>query len=290
VPTGRFGDLLELESPRARTGQQSSPVFNEEVVAAAPQAHDQTELLELLVQLLLQMWPLWIMLGLVYVCKELLGSPPQPRVRKRTTTSKSRQVSRHQSSARAVPASRTDGASPGPGGLREIDTMTGTAFERRLGELFKGLGYSVRHTGRLGDFGADLIIERGWRKTAVQAKLYSNRQVGLSAVREALGACGIYSCDSSMVVTNSTFTWRARKLAEANNVELWDRGKLVSLLDANRAGKTDVAPAPVFSHCTRCGTNVSARVRDYCVQHRHRFAGLIYCYEHQRDFSAGGRS
>ncbi|HEV7566481.1 MAG TPA: restriction endonuclease [Microbacteriaceae bacterium] len=168
--------------------------------------------------------------------------------------------------------------------------MTGTDFEHRLVELFKGLGYSVRHTGRLGDFGADLVIERGGRKTAVQAKRYTSRQVGLSAVREALGACGIYSCDSSMVVTNSTFTWRARKLAEANNVDLWDRAKLVSLLDANRAGETDVAPLPDVSHCARCGTNVSARVRDYCVQHRQRFAGLIYCFEHQREFPGASRS
>jgi restriction system protein len=37
--------------------------------------------------------------------------------------------------------------------MPEIKRMSGEQFERRLGVLFRDLGYRVEHTGRRGDFG-----------------------------------------------------------------------------------------------------------------------------------------
>ena len=34
--------------------------------------------------------------------------------------------------------------------------------------------------------------------------------------------------------------------------------------------------------CARCAAPVSARVRDYCLARPKQFAGLVYCYQHQR--------
>jgi len=258
------------------------------MLAAAAHAQNNTQPLSVLIHALLKLWPLWVLVGLVAIGKEAL-SRPQPRRAVRQSRTRTRRRRTDGSPPPSSPSTGPAGSPPRPkrpGGLSEIDAMTGTQFERRLESLFRDLGYAVRHTGRLGDFGADLVIERNGHKTAVQAKRH-REQVGLPAVREALGAKGIYGCGSAMVVTNSTFTWRAKKLADANGVELWDRFRLASLLDEARADGAPVEPAVApTAHCARCGVAVSARVRDYCDGHRDRFAGLIYCFEHQKQFPA----
>lgn len=114
-------------------------------------------------------------------------------------------------------------------GIAEIDTMSGTVFERRLAMLFRGLGYEVRKVGRRGDYGADLVIEKDGRRTIVQAKRWT-KNVGVRAVQEAHAAPAMYGCSRALVVTNRYFTVPAQQLARANRVDLWDRDRLVSAL------------------------------------------------------------
>lgn len=111
-------------------------------------------------------------------------------------------------------------------GIFDIDKMAGQEFEVYLEELFRKKGCSVERTPASGDFGADLIIDDGTGKTAIQAKRYSDK-VGLSAVQEVVGAMAYYSCKSGMVVTNSSFTEPAKKLAASNGITLWSRDDLV---------------------------------------------------------------
>lgn len=61
----------------------------------------------------------------------------------------------------------------------------------------------------------------------MQCKRYKGK-VGISAVQEVLGAKGYYKADKAMVITNSYFTPNAIKLANANDVELWDRNDLIN--------------------------------------------------------------
>jgi restriction system protein len=116
-------------------------------------------------------------------------------------------------------------------GIFTIDKMSGVDFEKRLGVMFKKLGYRVQYPGSRqgGDYGVDLIIEKNGRKTAVQAKRY-RRQVGEDAVREVVAGKNVYHCQHAMVVTNSRFTPMARHLAAANQVTLYPRYKLIDLL------------------------------------------------------------
>ena len=114
-------------------------------------------------------------------------------------------------------------------GIAVIDRMDGDDFEQRLEALFRDLGYSVRRTPYGGDYGADLIISKDGVKSAVQAKRYSGK-VGLEAVQEVVAAKAYYGCDAAMVVTNSFYTRPARTLARTNEVELWDRSRLVDAL------------------------------------------------------------
>lgn len=108
--------------------------------------------------------------------------------------------------------------------MRRIDKATGEEFEQYLYYKFQQMGYRVRHTGKSGDYGADLILysKKPKEKIVVQAKRYKQK-VGQEAVREAVAATAFYHADRAIVVTNSTFTDYAKNLAEKNHVLLYDR-------------------------------------------------------------------
>jgi restriction system protein len=114
-------------------------------------------------------------------------------------------------------------------GIAEIDQMDGHTFEEYLRTLFRRLGYHVELTRRRGDYGADLVVTKGKKRIAVQAKRWS-KSVGVKAVQEAVASKAMYSCDGALVVANRQFTKPAQKLAGANKVELWGRDVLVQKL------------------------------------------------------------
>lgn len=116
--------------------------------------------------------------------------------------------------------------------MRKIDKCSGTEFEEYLYYRFKQMGYKVRHTGKSGDYGADLILysKKPKEKIVVQAKRY-NQKVGQEAVREAVAATAYYNADRAIVVTNSRFTDFAKKLAKSNGVELYDREWLYKVVE-----------------------------------------------------------
>jgi restriction system protein len=97
--------------------------------------------------------------------------------------------------------------------MAEIDAMDGPAFELYLESFFRARGYKVIHTGRSGDFGADLILQGDDGRIAVQAKNYDTGEVGNKAVQEAFAASSYYGCGQAMVVTNARFTEAAREQA-----------------------------------------------------------------------------
>jgi restriction system protein len=188
-------------------------------------------------------------------------------------------------------------------GIAEVDQMDGATFEVFLTTLFRRLGYGVEHTGRRGDYGADLVVTKDGRRTAVQAKRW-NKADGVKAIQEAVASKGIYKCSEALVVANRAFTRQARTLARANDVALWDRDEVVSKLLSAGAGTAETAPAkdetqsgrepasgsliPPSSPaqdralCVSCGVAVSEKVRDYCLARPERFGGRIYCFKHQR--------
>lgn len=119
----------------------------------------------------------------------------------------------------------------------QIDRMTGKEFENYLVFLFRKLGYEVRHTGRFGDYGGDLVVKKDGVKTLVQAKR-SKYPVRQKAVQEAVAAKGVYGCTKAMVVTNNLFTGHAQNLAKANGVELWGRERLAKSINQIRKWTT----------------------------------------------------
>jgi restriction system protein len=191
-------------------------------------------------------------------------------------------------------------------GIAEVDQMDGTTFEVFLTTLFRRLGYGVEHTGRRGDYGADLVVTKDGRRIAVQAKRWS-KTIGVKAVQEAVASKGMYKCAEALVVANRPFTRQARTLADANAVTLWDRDVLVAKLlavgnavadGAASSNGTDTPapphPSPTATltdtvrderdayHCASCGVAVSDKVRDYCLARPERFDRRVFCFKHQR--------
>ena len=116
--------------------------------------------------------------------------------------------------------------------MADFSSMSGHQFEYFLGDLFKKLGYKVINTKLSGDQGADIIIEKFKEKTAVQAKNYTH-PVSNSAIQEVVAAKKHYDCQKAMVVTTSSYTKSAISLAKSNNVELWDKKRLLKEIEKN---------------------------------------------------------
>lgn len=114
-------------------------------------------------------------------------------------------------------------------GMFDIDKMSGSEFEERLAILFSRLGYKVERTGRVGDYGVDLVIERNGIRTAVQAKCYKGN-VHPDSVQQVNTGKNMYHCQEAIVVTNRNFTKEAWRLARSVDVKLWSRNYLAKVL------------------------------------------------------------
>ena len=114
--------------------------------------------------------------------------------------------------------------------IRDIDQMSGYNFESFLKRIFEKMGYKVQHTTLSNDQGADLIVEKFGERTVIQAKNWGNN-VGNSGIQEVVAAIKHYNATKAMVISTSGFTAPAIDLAKSNNVELWDRSKLVKILE-----------------------------------------------------------
>lgn len=130
-------------------------------------------------------------------------------------------------------------------GMDEIDRMAGIQFEHYLGALFKEKGYNVQYTPASGDYGADLLLRKGSRTIAVQAKRYGST-VGVKAVQEVNAAKGYYRTNEAWVITNNTFTKNACSCADRLNVLLIDRSDLINLISESKAiAQAQEKPRPV---------------------------------------------
>lgn len=117
--------------------------------------------------------------------------------------------------------------------LSRIDKMTGEEFEVYLKVYFENNGYKVEQTPASNDYGADLICTNKDGVMVVQAKRY-DANVGTAAVQEVVAAREYYEAERCLVVTNSYFTRNAKSLAEANDVELWDRDDVCKKCNRDR--------------------------------------------------------
>ena len=114
--------------------------------------------------------------------------------------------------------------------IETINILSGKEFEDLLIEQFKKLGYKTFNTPVTGDYGADIILETESKtRFIIQCKRFKSK-VNLKAVQEVVGALAHFNGDIGIVITNNTFLNSAIKLADSNDVELWDNNKLMKFL------------------------------------------------------------
>lgn len=112
--------------------------------------------------------------------------------------------------------------SKGKGGKIDYNRMSGNEFENYIGGILIGLGYNASGTPKTGDQGADLIASKGDKVFVIQVKRHS-KSVGNRAIQEVVAAKKYYEGNVAVVITSSSFTSSAKKLARKNKVILVDK-------------------------------------------------------------------
>ena len=103
-------------------------------------------------------------------------------------------------------------------------------FEKWCADLLTFNGFDqVQITPGSGDQGVDIIGWYGGYKYAIQCKRYSHK-LGNTPIQEVSAGRNYYGCQVGLVITNNYFTEGAIALAKANNVQLWNRDKLMALI------------------------------------------------------------
>ncbi len=143
--------------------------------------------------------------------------------------------------------------------VKQFDIMNGHTFERACADILKSNGFkNVEVTKGSGDFGVDILAEKNGIRYAVQCKRYSNK-LDNTPIQEVIGGLAYYHCQKGIVMTNSYFTEPANTLAKVNNVELWDRDKLVKLAfntnRKNKRNKTEFYKSQNSNHITPAISN-----------------------------------
>ena len=101
------------------------------------------------------------------------------------------------------------------------DVKSGVAFEDYIADILRHSGMSVQDTKKSHDYGADLVVNYDLIKYCVQCK-WSKNPIGVRAVQEVIGSLVIYNAQRGVVVTNSTFSSEAKRLAVMNGIILFD--------------------------------------------------------------------
>ena len=115
--------------------------------------------------------------------------------------------------------------------LQRIDGMEGHKFEYWCAELLKRNGFSsVEVTPGSNDQGVDITATKDGVRYAIQCKCYSS-DLGNTPIQEVHAGKAIYHCQVGVVMTNRYFTASAKQAAEATGTLLWNRDKLIEMLE-----------------------------------------------------------
>ena len=112
-----------------------------------------------------------------------------------------------------------------------FDAMDGHEFEFFCANILKQNGFeNVSVTSGSGDQGVDIIAYKDDIKYGIQCKCYHS-DIGNKAVQEVFSGKAFYNCHVGIVLTNRDFTRSAVDLARNNGVILWNRKKLLQMIE-----------------------------------------------------------
>lgn len=113
----------------------------------------------------------------------------------------------------------------------DFDNLDGHMFEHFCAKLLRLNGFkNVSVTSGSNDQGIDIIAYKDDIKYGIQCKCYHS-DIGNKAVQEVYAGKAFYNCHVGIVLTNRDFTRSAIELAQNNGVILWNRTKLLQLIE-----------------------------------------------------------
>ena len=100
--------------------------------------------------------------------------------------------------------------------------MNPQSFEKYVAGIYEKEGYDVTVTPYSGDYGVDVIAEKGGERIAVQVKQYgcSSRKVNRQMVMELHGAAAYAGCNKAVIATNGDVLPDAVEVARKIGVEI----------------------------------------------------------------------
>lgn len=114
--------------------------------------------------------------------------------------------------------------------ISQVNNLSPYEFEEWIARFLRIAGYNANATKKSGDYGVDVIAQKGDTKIAIQIKK-STKPVGIKAVQEVISGMDYYNCNEGWVVTTAPyFTNSAKKLAKTRNIKLYNKDDLALLL------------------------------------------------------------
>jgi len=110
----------------------------------------------------------------------------------------------------------------------DVRHMSPIEYERYCAEVLRRAGWRVRHVGRQGDQGVDVVAELRGTRAAVQCKRYSGR-AGNDAVQQVVAGKRLHGAQIAVVVAPFGYTRAAEQLAHANSALLMSHSDLARL-------------------------------------------------------------
>ena len=144
--------------------------------------------------------------------------------------------------------------------------MNPQSFEKYVAGIYEKEGYDVTVTPYSGDYGVDVIAEKGGERIAVQVKQYggSARKVNRQMVMELHGAAAYAGCNKAVIATNGDVLPDAVEVARKIGVEIRyidSEPSLRPVIDACKKNNKPVTVAPE-SKKPVSGVDYSAAFRD----------------------------
>ncbi|MEC0227359.1 restriction endonuclease [Paenibacillus alba] len=164
---------------------------------------------------------IWWMFFVIIFSSVLVGEIFGARwTRKRRADKKARKQQRTTSPVKSSPSNNKKVLSDSELLKVNIDSLSGTDFERLMMLYYKDQGYQVERIGGSGDHEVDLIIKgKEGYKIAVQCKRWK-RDVGNDIVLRLKAGKQVHGCYDAWIVTTSNYTRAAKEAAEKLNIKL----------------------------------------------------------------------
>lgn len=116
--------------------------------------------------------------------------------------------------------------------LPQLKKLAAEDFEKYVANVWQGLGYSCKITKSSGDSGIDVVAEKGDKRVLIQAKKYTNSNVGVRTIQRSAGLLvdEQFRPSEVVIVTTSNFTKDAKnRAAQIDNLKLVNGPELVKI-------------------------------------------------------------